>query len=51
VLNEIEKDYPGLLNTTLNPNIILVESRVGYGKRGQAVVSSIPEQFNNEETN
>lgn len=50
VLNEIEKDYPGLLNTTLNPNIILVESRAGYGKR-EKVVTSIPEQLNNEEAN
>lgn len=50
VLNEIEKDYPGLLNTTLNPNIILVESRAGYGKR-EKVVCSIPEQLNNEEAN
>ena len=50
VLNEIEKDYPGLLNTTLNPNIILVESRAGYGKR-EKVVTSISEQLNNEEAN
>ena len=50
VLNEIEKDYPGLLNTTLNPNIILVESRAGYGKR-EKVVTSTSEQLNNEEAN
>jgi len=50
VLNEIEKDYPGLLNTALNPNIILVESRTGYGK-GEKVVCSTAEQLENEQAN
>ena len=50
VLNEIEKDYPGLLNTALNPNIILVESRTGYGKR-EKVVCSTAEQLENEQAN
>jgi chromosomal replication initiation ATPase DnaA len=50
VLNEIEKDYPGLLNTALNPNIILVESRTGYGKR-EKVICSTAEQLENEQAN
>jgi hypothetical protein len=52
VLNEIEKEYPGLLNTTLNPNIILVENRTGWGKKSRTLVNGVfLEQINNEKTN
>jgi hypothetical protein len=52
VLNEIEKEYPGLLNTTLNPNIILVENRTGWGKKSRTLVNGVfLEHINNEKTN
>lgn len=52
VLNEIEKEYPGLLNTTLNPNIILVENRLGWGKRAKTIVNgAFLEDIKNEKTN
>lgn len=52
VLNEIEKEYPGALNTTLNPNIILVENRVGWGKRARTIVNgTFLEDNKNEEAN
>lgn len=52
VLNEIEKEYPGILNTTLNPNIILVENRVGWGKRARTIVNGAFLKDNkNEEAN
>jgi chromosomal replication initiation ATPase DnaA len=52
VLNEIEKEYPGLLNTTLNPNIILVEDRRGWGKKSRTLVNGVfLEHINNEKTN
>jgi hypothetical protein len=52
VLNEIEKEYPGALNTTLNPNIILVENRVGWGKRARTIVNgAFLEDSKNEKAN
>jgi hypothetical protein len=52
VLNEIEKEYPGLLNTTLNPNIILVEDRKSWGTKLRTVVNGVfLEHINNEKTN
>ena len=52
VLNEIEKTYPGLLNTVLNPNIILVQGRTGWGHKGRTLVNGVfLEQLENEKTN
>lgn len=41
VLNAIEEQFPGLLKTSLNPNIILVENRLGYGKQKKMVINGI----------
>ena len=41
-----------MLNTTLNPNIILVENRVGWGKRARTIVNGeFLEDIKNEKTN
>jgi chromosomal replication initiation ATPase DnaA len=41
VLNTIEEQFPGLLQISLNSNIILVENRLGYGKQRKKVFSEI----------